>query len=121
MPNTTLDKLEQIVGRRLPSNSAAKQPSGRPGPRPLGLEGITRTAAWGIVLLLLTVPLIAAVLRRPNLVWIPWAIISVRAALDSRHIAAALSSPTRNLRAARGLVLALAALNLLTAIYALFG
>jgi len=127
-PNT-IERLEQIVDKTLAGTVPHKEllPAPEPArekPAPVVTYPgvITRTAAWGIVILFLTVPLIAVMVPKPNLLWIIWVIVSGWAALDSRNIAAALSSPQRPVIAgSRMLVLSLAIVNLLTAIFAMFG
>jgi len=118
---TTIEQLEQIVEQTLAGTGTHKGlPSpAKPAPPVTDAGTITRTAAWGIVVLLLTVPLFAAIISKPNLLWITWAIVSVWAALDSRNIGVALSSAKRSAIGGRMLVLSLAALNLFTAVYAM--
>ncbi len=127
MPYSTLKQLEQIVEQQIAGDAFAgritlKQllPSAEPGPSVKHAGIITRAAAWGIFILLLAVPLLAAIAPKPNLLWGVWAVVSVWAALDSRAIGAALSSAKRPVLAGRMLVLGLAAWNLLIAICAMF-
>ncbi len=78
---------------------------------------IMRAATWGIVILFLAVPLLAVTDHRGGVLWAVWAFISLWAALDSYTIGAALS--TRPTRSKGPLMLALALLNLLTALSAI--
>ena len=74
----------------------------------------TQVAAWGIVILFLTVPVLALAGDRSRVLWAVWAIISLWAGLDSYTIGAALS--IRSKRSKGPLMLGLALFNLLTAL-----
>ena len=118
MPHTTLERLERIVDESFAAKVGYKQLLSKPEPAP-NAGGVTRAAAWGILILLLTVPIFAVFTSGINPAWILWAIISGWAALDSRNIGAALSSPKRPVIAGRMVVLSMAAFNLFTALYAI--
>ena len=121
MPRTTLERLERIVDQSFAAKGSYKELLSKPeAPPQPAAGGFTRAAAWGILVLLLTVPLFAVFGSGPNLAWILWAIISGWAALDSRNIGAALSSPKRPVIAGRMIVLGMAVFNLFTALYAIF-
>lgn len=113
MPDRIIEQIEKIVGKRPVPDSrrmpVLKQPSS-PGP-------ITRAAAWGIVVLFLMIPLFAAIGHEHRVLWGVWAGISVWAGLDSRNIGTAL--PKRPTISDGSLVLALAILNLLSALRAM--
>ncbi len=117
---TTMEKLEQIVDHTM-SGKINYNRLLSPAPAPVKHAGrITRSCAWGILILLLAVPLLAAIAPKPNLLWCAWAAISVWAALDSRTIAAAMNSPKRPVVSGRLLVVGLALWNVLIAVYAAF-
>ena len=122
MPQTTIDRLQQIVDRAFGGKLATSefQHHLNSAPAEKHLSVITRAAAWGIIVLFLTVPLLAALGAKPNKLWIIWAAVSVWAALDSRSIGAGLSSRTHGVAGSRTLVFGLAAWNLLIALYAMF-
>ena len=125
LPMTTMEKLERIVDQTREQVAAGKitykELLSPPAVAPAAPAGrFTRCCAWGILVLFLVVPLLAAITPKPNLLWGAWAIISAWAAADSHNLGAALSSANRPVVAGRVLVVGLAAWNLLIAICAMF-
>ncbi len=117
---TTMERLEQIVERTITGDKTNPEPPPASA-TPVTYAGrATRASAWGIVILLLTVPLLAAIATKPNKLWIIWAAVSIWSALDSRAVGRALSSRKRGVVGGKVLVLGLAAWNLLIALYAMF-
>ncbi len=113
-----MQRIEQVVDRLADTTALPKPPAPKPAPPVRYLDSVTRAAAWGIVVLLFAVPLLATIAVRSRLLWGMWAVISLWAALDSRNLGAAL--PKRPMLSDGTLVLALALLNLLTALCAIF-
>ncbi len=120
MAHTTLERLERIVDQSFAAKVGYKELLSKPEAPPApNAGGVTRAAAWGILILLLTVPVFAVFTSGTNPAWILWAIISGWAALDARNIGAALGSPKRPVVAGHMVVLGMAVFNLFTAIYAI--
>ncbi len=74
--------------------------------------------AWGILILLVAIPLfILTTVRAANSWWVVWAVVSIWATLDSRNLANA-ASPERARRHTQStVIIVLGVLNLLLSLY----